>query len=202
MDIASKTPLIGPYLADMLRGGPEIGQATISRFFVIHVALLPLLLMGGLGIHLLLIQLHGMSEPVNWSKLPKAERIYEKFFPNFVLKDMMVWLLVLNLLAVFVTLFPWGVGPEADAFAPAPEGIKPEWYFLAMFQFLKLLPPTIGPVEGELCGIMFFGLIGMALATVPFWDTGNNPKASKIATYFGAVTLAGFIFFTIWGFIA
>jgi len=200
IDIAGKMPFIGEFMANVLRGGPDIGQATLSRFFMIHVGVLPVTLLGLLGAHFFLIQSHGMSEPDKFKSLPEGEKTYEKFFPTFALKDMMVWLLVLNLLAVLVTLAPWGVGPEADPFGAAPLGIKPEWYFLAMFQFLKLIPPMIGPLEGEICGILFFGLIGALLATVPFWDNGKCEAKSKLATLFGVVLLIGFIAFTLWGF--
>jgi cytochrome b6 len=106
---------------------------------------------------------------------------------------------VLGALAILVALRPWGVGEQADPFAPAPIGIKPEWYFLSMFQFLKLLPPTIGPIEGEQFGILFFGLIGLCLALMPFFDTGASAGRSRAATWFGIILLAGLIIFTIWG---
>jgi len=202
IDITSKGPFIGEMMATMLRGGSEVGQATISRFFVIHVFLLPLALAGLLGLHLLLIQLHGISEPDSVKALPPEKKHVEKFFPTFILKDLMVWLLVLNALALLVGLFPWGLGPEADPFAPAPIGIKPEWYFLAMFQFLKLLPASIGPIEGEQAGMMFFGLIAALLAATPFIDRGNNPIIARLAQIFGITVLIGFIVFTIWGFIS
>lgn len=202
IDIASKTPFIGEFVATMLRGGTEVGQPTISRFFVIHVFVLPIALMGLLGIHMLLIQLHGISEPDSVKALPPEKKHVEKFFPTFILKDLMVWLLVLNALALLVGLFPWGLGPEADAFKPAPAGIKPEWYFLAMFQFLKLLPPMIGPLEGEHAGMMIFGAIGAAFAVMPFIDSGKNPKLAKLAQIFGIIVLIGFISFTIWGFVS
>lgn len=200
LDIAGKMPIIGDLMATVLRGGPDIGQATLSRFFMIHVGVLPVTLLGLLGAHFFLIQAHGMSEPDRFKTLPDGQKEYEKFFPTFALKDMMVWLLVLNLLAVLVTLAPWGVGPEADPFGAAPLGIKPEWYFLAMFQFLKFIPPMIGPLEGEMCGILFFGLIGLVLATVPFWDRGDCAAKSKLATLFGVLLLMGFVAFTLWGF--
>ncbi|HEY9687010.1 MAG TPA: cytochrome b N-terminal domain-containing protein [Coleofasciculaceae cyanobacterium] len=200
IDITSKTPFIGEFMASMLRGGPEVGQATLSRFFVIHIFLLPLGLLALLGVHLLMIQLHGISEPDAVKALPEAQKESEKFFPTFVLKDLMVWLLVLNALSVLVGIFPWGLGPEADPYAPAPEGIKPEWYFLAMFQFLKLMPPTIGPLEGEQVGMMIFGIIGLLFAAMPFIDRGHNPKLSGWARLFGQIVLVGFVFFTIWGF--
>ncbi|MBX9724146.1 MAG: cytochrome bc complex cytochrome b subunit, partial [Candidatus Obscuribacterales bacterium] len=144
LDVAAKTPLLGPILADILRGGDTISQATISRFFVIHVAVLPLLLLGLMGGHVLLVQTHGMSEPEEFKNRSEDKKEYEKFFPNFFYKDILVWILAMNVLFVLVMLSPWGIGPEADPFAPAPIGIKPEWYFLAPFQFLKLVPPTIG----------------------------------------------------------
>lgn len=206
IDIAGKTPLIGGIMADILRGGSEIGQHTLSRFFAIHVMLLPLILLPVLGLHLWLVQAHGMSEPepqpMSQEHDPSTESRYEKFFPTFVLKDMMVWILVLNLLAILVTLMPWGIGTQADPFAPAPIGIKPEWYFLAMFQFLKLLPPTVGPIEGEQFGMLIFGAIGVFFALIPFFDTGLSERRAKIATRFGQIVLLGFIVFTIWGWVS
>lgn len=202
IDIASKTPLIGESLANVLRGGTDIGQHTLSRFFAIHVMLLPLLLMPLLGIHLWIIQAHGMSEPEPGPTDTSDEGSYEKFFPTFILKDFMAWLLILNLLAILVTLMPWGIGQQADPFAPAPIGIKPEWYFLAMFQFLKLLPPTVGPIEGEQFGMMIFGGIGLVFALIPFFDTGASKAWARIATLFGQAVLLGFIVFTIWGWVS
>lgn len=200
IDITSKMPFIGEWMAVLLRGGTEVGQATLSRFFVIHVFLLPLGLLALLGIHLLMVQFHGISEPDSIQNLPAEQKKTEKFFPTFVLKDLMVWLLVINGLALLVGLFPWGLGPEADAFAPAPAGIKPEWYFLAPFQFLKLLPATIGPIEGEQAGMLFFGLIGLLFAAMPWLDNRRCERAALFARWFGILVCAGFIIFTIWGF--
>ncbi|MBX2860994.1 MAG: cytochrome bc complex cytochrome b subunit [Vampirovibrio sp.] len=203
IDITSKTPIIGEYMATLFRGGPEVSQVTLSRFFVIHVFVLPASLLGLLGIHLLLVQLHGMSEPKVFRERPKEQQSVEKFFPTFVLKDLMIWMLVLNVLAAAATLAPWGLGPEADPFAPAPAGIKPEWYFLAMFQILKMIPAYVGPIEGEHVGMLLFGLVGALFAAIPFLDRHGEGKnhhlISEAAKWFGIVVLAGFIIFTIWG---
>jgi len=195
LDVASKMPVLGVELANLLRGGETIGQATLSRFFVIHVCVLPFALMALVGLHLLLVQMHGISEPASVKKISGKE----KFFPNFFLKDILVWILSFNVLVVMVNLYPWGLGPEADPFAPAPLGIKPEWYFLSMFQFLKLVPSSIGPVEGELVGIIIINAVATLLALVPFWDDGRSAWRSKAATIFGIITLAGLIIFSIWG---
>ena len=65
------------------------------------------------------------------------------FFPNFLLRDLLLWLIVLNILAILAVFFPWELGAKADAFASAPAGIRPEWYFLFMFQTLKYFPSQI-----------------------------------------------------------
>lgn len=201
LDIAASVPMIGEPMAEILRGGAEIGQGTLSRFFMIHVIVLPLALLGLLGVHLLLVQLHGMSEPDDFAKTAKKES-YEPFFPNFVLKDMMVWLLVLNVLATLTVLFPWGLGPHADAFAAAPAGIKPEWYFLGMFQFLKILPAHIGFLEGEIVGLLIFLIIGLIFTFAPFIDTEKRPGLAKAFEIYGIVVLIALIIFTWWGFVA
>lgn len=202
LDITSKLPLVGHLMVQILQGGAEVSQATLTRFFLIHVILLPLGFLALLGLHLVFIQNQGMSEPEAFKRLPDAQKKYEKFFPDFALKDAMVWLLTLNVLATLVTLFPWGLGPEADPFAPAPQGIKPEWYFLAMFQFLKIIPATVGPFEGEMLGLGFFSLIGLIFAITPFIDCGKHPQISKWAGLFGQIVCIGFVVFTIWGFLA
>lgn len=202
VDIAGKTPLIGEAVANILRGGTVIGQNTLSRFFAIHIILLPLLLLPLLGVHLWIIQAHGMSAPESEPTDVSDKGEFEKFFPTFILKDFMAWILILNLLAILVCLWPWGIGQEADPFAPAPLGIKPEWYFLAMFQFLKLMPPTVGPIEGEQAGMMFFGLLAAGFAFMPFFDKGKSKRRARIATWFGQIVLLGFIVFTLWGWIS
>lgn len=202
LDITKQLPLIGEFLAGILRGGHAVGQATLSRFFLIHVIVLPLSILALLGVHLWLVQGHGMSEPESVLAQPEAKREYEPFVPNFALKDAMIWLLVLNVLATLVTLFPWGLGLQADPFAPAPAGIKPEWYFLGMFQFLKFVPAHVGPIEGEQAGLLFFALIGLGFAAAPFLDKGKSKPISNLFTWFGVIVLIGFISLTIWGFIA
>ena len=206
IDVAAQVPFIGEFLAELLRGGAEVGQGTLSRFFLIHVIVLPLALMLLLGVHLLLVQLHGMSESRSFKEKLKnskepAKKFYEPFFPDFVLKDLMVWLLVINVLATLVVLFPWGIGPEADPFAPAPAGIKPEWYFMGMFQFLKILPAHIGFIEGEKLGLLLFMGIGAVFALAPFIDKGTNPRLSKAMDIYGLVILLALIAFTVWGYL-
>jgi len=80
------------------------------------------------------------------------------------------WLTALAILAALAAYIPAELGAKADPFAPAPAGIKPEWYFMFMFQTLKYLPAHILGIEGEIVGILGFGLAGVFLLLIPVLD--------------------------------
>ena len=92
------------------------------------------------------------------------------FLPNFLLRDAIGWCAALGALAGLAALFPWELGEKADLFAPAPAGIRPEWYFGWAFQTLKMLPAHVLGIEGELLAIVGFGLGGLLWLLVPFLD--------------------------------
>jgi len=99
-------------------------------------------------------------------------------------------------------LFPWELGEKADAFAPAPAGIKPEWYFLFMFQTLKLLPAKIWKFDGEVLGIMAFNVVALLLFIVPFVDGGpGNPRRRLIFNVCGVLALLYIVVMTIVGYV-
>jgi quinol-cytochrome oxidoreductase complex cytochrome b subunit len=169
--MAAVVPGVGHGILELMRGGKEVGAETLVRFFGLHVAILPAVFTLVLGAHLLLVQIQGMHEPHSWADLPESNKRYMPFFPNFVLRDLLLWLIVLNVLAILAVMFPWELGEKADPGAAAPAGIKPEWYFLFMYQALKYFPAKLGPIDGEVVGILLFGLAGLMWMLVPFWDT-------------------------------
>jgi len=125
-----------------------------------------------------------------------------KFIPNFMLRDLVGWILAIGVLAALAALFPWELGEKADAFAPAPAGIKPEWYFLFMFQTLKYLPAKILFLDGEVVGILAFGLAGMALFVVPFLDRSReDTKRHMIFNIVGILALLFIVVMTIVGYV-
>src|SRR6516164_5190112 len=85
-------------------------------------------------------------------------------------KPLMVWYVALGVLGALAAIFPWNLGVKADPFAPAPAGIKPEWYFLFMFQTLKLIPPKVWFIDGEVVGILAFGAVALTFLVLPFFD--------------------------------
>jgi cytochrome b6 len=164
-DIAGSLPLIGQWLKSVILGGPEVSQATLSRFFWFHVALLPLAALALIGVHIWLVQTLGMSRPVG-----EKSRKEIPFFPDFLYKDALGWALILVVIGVLCVFLPWEIGPKADPLASTPLGIKPEWYFTFMFTTLKLVPPHILSIEGEKLAILAFMVGGLLWMFVPYLD--------------------------------
>ena len=202
-DIAGVVPFIGKPIMQLLRSGEDVTGATLSRFFGFHVAVFPGIFTVLLGIHLLLVQRQGMSEPLGAGDDVKSDQKRMPFFPNFMLRDLLLWLIVLNLIAILAVFFPWELGKKADAFAPAPAGIKPEWYFLFMFQTLKYIPGKLWIFDGEVFGIMLFGLAGLLWMLIPFWDRkSSRGEQTRFINYIGLFVIMYIMIFTIIGWLA
>lgn len=196
-DIMGDVPVVGPFLARLLRGGDQITGGTLTRFFGFHVAVLPAIATALVGLHLYLVQWHGMSVPPG-AEAASAERKPMRFVPNFLLRDVIGWLAALAALALLAALFPWELGIKADPYAPAPAGIKPEWYFGWMFQTLRMLPSKVMSLEGEMLGIVGFGLAGLVWALVPFLDTPDGRgRRARIWSLIGVLAVVYVIVFTV-----
>jgi len=176
-------------LRETFQGGPMVGQATLTRFFALHVVLLPLAIGMLLGIHLLLVQLHGMSQGVD--ETPKKT---ELFFPVFFIKDLSLWA------AVFLILFIVALCLPFDSFLPfpllepynplgaTPPSIKPEWYFYFLYYPLELLPFWV---------VMLATILGTTVLFITPWLFKETPRrtlryiAIVASTYLITATLFG-----------
>ena len=125
-----------------------------------------------------------------------------KFFPDFAMRDLFGWTLALGVLAAIAALFPWELGEKADPFAPAYKDIRPEWYFMFMFETLKLVPGgEIAGIEYEAIPILLFGLGGLLMMLVPFLDRKVNLTGkSPLFTYIGVIALVYIVGMTAWGY--
>jgi len=198
-DIAGTLPLVGEPVMRFLRGGDQISGGTLSRFYGWHVAILPALTAALLGLHLLLVQVQGMSVPPGEDERA-ARRRPMKFVPDFLLRDLFGWTLALAVLATLAALFPWELGEKADPFAPAFKDIRPEWYFMFMFETLKLVPGgEIAGLEYEAIPILLFGAGGLLLVLVPFLDRAPGGRGRGFIIG-GAVVLAYVVGMTAWGY--
>ncbi len=189
-EIIAVLPVVGGFLLKFLRGGEEVTGATLTRFFGIHVAILPMITALLLMMHLIAVQKQGMSMPIEMEK-KKYQLKYMPFFPNFLVRDLLGWIIALGCLVAIAAIFPWELGVKADPFASAPAGIRPEWYFVFMFQTLKYIPGKILFMDGEILGAMGFGIAALLMIFVPFLDRkASQGKSSKLFTVFGIIALA------------
>ncbi|QDU63873.1 Cytochrome b/c1 [Planctomycetes bacterium Pan216] len=172
--MAGRVPLIGPALVHLLLGGETIGGETLSRFYALHVFVLPALLLGFLGIHLLLVMRQGVSAPPFPAKRTDKEtydKVYERelaegepFAPDPLAKDVIFSALIV--LVVFVLAAVYGVGLNE---LPADPTIinanpRPDWPFLPLFALLSLCPPWM-----ETFVILVLPVAGFAfLVSIPF----------------------------------
>lgn len=145
------------YIKEIIQGESSVGQATLSRFYALHVVILPLLFMGVIGLHVLLVQLHGMSKGVD-----KPTGKSEKFFPSFILKDFWLWgavfliVFVLALCLPFESFYAYPLFEAYDAMGSTPDGIKPEWYFYFVYYPLEILPFWVVMLGMTVAGIGIF----------------------------------------------
>jgi quinol-cytochrome oxidoreductase complex cytochrome b subunit len=202
-NLIGQIPWVGHWLMVFLRGGQDVTGATLTRFFALHVALLPALATGFLLLHLFLVQIFGISLPpsieAEWEAQPERRKEIA-FFPDFMARELMAWYVALGLLGTLAAFRPWSLGTKADPFAPAPAGIRPEWYFMFVFQTLKILPAYIGPLTGEAVGVMAFGLAALLWALLPFFDRQAQGRRARWMTgvilfalgYISAMTLYGY----------
>ena len=207
-EIPGAVPVVGDTIVQVMRGGEDVTGATLSRFYGLHIAILPALFACFLALHFFLVQRHGMSVPESVERASKDQPVRSMpFLPNFMLRDMVGWLFVLGLLAGLAALAPEGdgffvkleLGEKADPFGATPAGLKPEWYFLAMFYSLKLLPGQLFGIEwleGEQVGVILFTLGGAALFLLPLIDRGKRVWLVKAA---GILVLVWLVVFTILG---
>lgn len=206
-DSMKAVPAIGDWLVQVMRGGTDVSINTLYRFFALHVVLLPLITVGVVGGHLLFIQRQGMAPPMEHHGPPRKGM---KFFPDFALRDALLWLIcliVLASLAVFLPYGPgvpgieWELGKKANPLAPAYPGIKPEWYFLWVYQLLKEFPPHLFGIEGPQAAIAVVSVLFGIWAGVPWLDRKaqhDKPSPAFTDLAMGALLFLAYLTFKAW----
>ena len=150
-----------------LRGGPMMGALTISRFYVLHLLIIPALIFAGIAIHIVLFRKAGAAGPTNEDPV-RPQLPAEMFYPKQVLIDMAFVLLVMGVLGMLAHFSPVALGPEANPdsrYLP-----RPEWYFLPMFQWLKYWEGARTVIGIVVIPVILIGLLFL----LPFMD--RSPK--------------------------
>ena len=196
---AGNLPVIGPFIKSFLRGGIDVTGETLIRFYAFHVSVLPFVTVLLIAIHILLVQYHGMSVPLS----VKCEKVKQTpFFPNLFYNDLIIWLIALGVVVTLATLAPPEIGKKADPLAPTPENIKPEWYFLFLFQTLKLFPGQMLGLNGETIAIILVSAAMLFFFLIPLFDKkSQRGEKSPLFTWIGVMYFLYFLVMTVVGFV-
>lgn len=191
-NLSEAVPVIGPTLAHLMRGGPEVGQPTLTRFFVLHTAILPVGVMMLIAAHVLLIRLHGVTELYFKNEVVTEKEKFFKFWPDHISTEVIVGLVLMYLLVILSLVFPAGLSEQANP-AVTPEHIKPEWYFYFNFRLLKLTALRTS--------VLLTGALGGALFFWPFIEEFAEKKLKiprDASIFLGVLGFLVFLVFTIW----
>jgi ubiquinol-cytochrome c reductase cytochrome b subunit len=179
--IAAMAPGLGEYMTRLLGAADGVGVVTFARFYAVHVLILPPATILLVALHVFLVRRHGVApEPADAGKPKKM------FFPMQVFKD------TVAIFIAFAILFTLAVAahvpleqmadPTDTSYIP-----RPEWYFLFLFQFLKMFN---GPLE-VVGAVVLPGVAVLTLLLVPFIDRSAMVKVTKRTFAIAIVLLAG-----------
>jgi quinol-cytochrome oxidoreductase complex cytochrome b subunit len=183
-------PWVGPLMKQLLLGGEAYSSRTLPRFYVLHAAVLPTMLLVLMGIHIVLIRLHGITE-LKFEGESKDEPGHFDFFPDHLYTELIVGLVLMVVLTTLAVVQPAGLGPEADPLN-TPLVIKPEWFFYVTFRWLKLFSVT--------AAVLSLGLIVCAMFLWPWIDAAIRriTRREDCNVWIGIIVSLTIIGMTVW----
>lgn len=164
INISRLTPVAGDTVATLLAGGPEVGALTLTRWYALHLLVLPALVVVLTAVHLVLLRRHGISGPARPVAGPS-----QPFYPYQAARDATMIALVASILTVLAWWGAPALEPPADP-ASSDYVPRPEWYFLGLFQLLKYFPGRLEVVAAMVIpGVAFTWLF-----LLPWIDRGRS----------------------------
>ena len=182
-NLLAEVPFIGPTLQQLVRGGNQMGTLTLSRFYVLHVFMLPGLLIGFIAAHVFFFRKAGAAGPIREDPVhPKLPPV--PFYPRQVVLDGVFAVVLIGILAVIAKTIPMDLGPAANAadthFLP-----RPEWYYRPAFQGLKYLSGHWSLIGG----IIMPAVLALIFGALPFLDRGLERRPWRRPVVVGAFFL-------------
>ena len=189
-NISGTVPVIGGMARNFLLGGEGVNEYTLSRFYVIHAAALPVAMLLLVVVHIAIIRLQGVTEFEFEDEKPDTPKTFN-FFPDHMITELSLGLALMILLSFLATVFPPVLGPPADPLT-TPEVIKPEWFFYVSFRWLKLFSGVAATLS--------MGLIVFVMFTWPFIDAviRRRTRFQEASTWIGVFGVFAIIALTLW----
>lgn len=217
--IAKSVPWIGGWVARLLFAGEFPAAGTVPRFFFLHVMLVPGLLMALIGLHLTILVKQKHTEPTGNRQRPGAQQgrrlLGIPVWPEQGIVSLSLFCFLLFVVVMMATYIPLNPIESYGPPAPGTPVMRPDWYFLPIYGFLKLVPGDLsisiagGRITPETIGGVFFpGLLGLILVAIPFLDRAKEPQhylqnplhrpfmtsfGIAMAAFLAMTTLAGYI---------
>ncbi len=153
-NITENVPLVGGFMKSVMLGGEVYNDRTLSRFFILHAAVLPVAMVCLVALHIAIVHIQGISE-LKFEDEKETPTTHFKFFPDHVMTELIIGLVLMILLSALATVLPATMGAPADPLV-TPEVIKPEWFFYVVFRWLKLFSKTAAVIStGFIVFVMF-----------------------------------------------
>ena len=189
-NIADTVPLAGGFLKNMLLAGETYNDRTLSRFFIIHAAVLPAALVVLMAAHVAIVRLQGVTALRFESEGAPRPATYS-FFPDHFYTELIIGLVLMILLSTLASILPATIGPPADPFS-TPEVIKPEWFFYVAFRWLKLFAGTTAVLS---LGFILFAMFGW-----PFIDAWIRRRTgtADASVWIGIAAVVVLVGMTVW----
>jgi len=181
--LVGATPWLGPWLKALLLGGPEYGNLTLTRFFSLHVIVLPAITATLVIAHVALFRRHGVTP--GWRRGDAAlDAASQPFWPDQLARDFAAMAVVLAVM-LLVVVRGHGAPLEAPADPASAYDARPEWYFLPLYQLLKSFPGRLEWVGALGAPLLAGGLLFL----LPLLDRGPTRAPGSRKRFIGAVLL-------------
>lgn len=194
INIAGVVPVIGPFIIKIMQGGSEMSTITLSRFFSLHVVVLPLLLVLLVGGHLYYVRLHGPTPPGLRDSEPVSYP--NRFYPQQLFRDSAAAFLVVGVIVLLAAKYgahlELKANPNDTSYVP-----RPDWYFYSLFQLLKIFEGKLEIIGAVILPGAFFTV----MILLPFLDRNPERRLSQrpVAVSAGGAAVFAILILTTWG---